>query len=257
MFFTRLPLWKIYCPEQEAFKHVVEFWPLVGWITGGTMALAFALGIQFLTLPIVAVLVIVARILMTGALHEDGLADYCDGMGGGKDKERILQIMKDSHIGTYGVIGLIAYFAIMYFGMREMTVQFLSESLQSTACKNPILMVCAFLITIDVWAKACASMLVMQLPYARTEQDAKNKLTYSPIAWGWQLTRAIIACLPVAGLWWWIGILPHPAIFLTPIVAECLLAWQMKRSINGYTGDCCGATVLICELTMLITWLAA
>ena len=67
--------------------------------------------LSFVLPPLAAVAIALSgRLLLTGALHEDGLADFCDGFGGGYTKERILAIMKDSHIGTYGVIGLIIYF---------------------------------------------------------------------------------------------------------------------------------------------------
>ena len=91
----------------ECFRHVVNYWPFAGWITGGTMALTFALAVQILSVPYAILLAIIARLILTGALHEDGLADFIDGMGGGTTRERVLEIMKDSHIGTYGVIGLI------------------------------------------------------------------------------------------------------------------------------------------------------
>ena len=64
--------------------------------------------------PLAVLAAIVVRLLMTGALHEDGLADFCDGFGGGgSDRQRILDIMKDSHIGTYGVLGLVLYLLLL------------------------------------------------------------------------------------------------------------------------------------------------
>ena len=101
MFFTRLPLWRLHQPPRESFRAVVEYWPLAGWVTGGLMALTLYASSHFLPYSIAVLLAIVVRLLLTGALHEDGLADFCDGFGGGTDRQRILDIMKDSRIGTY------------------------------------------------------------------------------------------------------------------------------------------------------------
>ena len=108
IFFTRLPFWRLYQPPKESYRAVVEYWPLTGWLTGGLMAVTLWVGSLYLPYILAVLMAIIVRLLVTGALHEDGLADFCDGFGGGgSDRERILAIMKDSHIGTYGVLGLI------------------------------------------------------------------------------------------------------------------------------------------------------
>jgi len=236
MFFTRLPWWRIHQPQAEHFRHVVEYWPLVGWLTGGLTILTFRLSATYIPVfGISALLVIAVRLLLTGALHEDGLADFCDGMGGGNGKERILSIMKDSHIGTYGVIGLTVYFLFLYSALPLLT---------------PLI-----LLTADVWGKSVASLLILELPYARTQSEAKNQTVYLRYSWPWHLLRIVVAMLPVGLLWWVVGEVPHPLIFVVPLVVELLLAWWMKRSIGGYTGDCCGATFLLCEASAFLTFL--
>ena len=114
IFFTRLPFWRIREVPAECFKHVVPYWPLSGWLTGGIMAGVLWLSAQILPFSVAVLLALAARLLITGALHEDGLADFFDGFGGGTNRERILSIMKDSHIGSYGVIGLIFYFLLLW-----------------------------------------------------------------------------------------------------------------------------------------------
>ena len=112
-FFTRMPFWRIREIPAEAFKRVVPLWPLVGWLTGFVTAAVLWLCSNVMSLTLAWIAALVARLLLTGCLHEDGLADFIDGFGGGNTRERTLAIMKDSHIGTYGVIGLIVYFALM------------------------------------------------------------------------------------------------------------------------------------------------
>ena len=113
IFFTRLPLWRWVTVDSSYYSRVVELWPAVGWLTGCvTAGSLYAASMIFP--PLAAVIIAFAvRVLLTGAMHEDGLADFFDGFGGGTSRERILAIMKDSHIGTYGVLGLILYFLLL------------------------------------------------------------------------------------------------------------------------------------------------
>ena len=101
IFFARLPFWEIREVRPECFKHVVPYWPLTGWLTGGIMAGTLWLNGQILPVSLAWLIAIIARLLVTGCLHEDGLADFLDGFGGGTTRERTLAIMKDSHIGSY------------------------------------------------------------------------------------------------------------------------------------------------------------
>ena len=114
------------------------------------------------------IIALIARLLLTGALHEDGLADFIDGFGGGRNRERTLAIMKDSHIGTYGVIGLIIYYALML-------------QLPHTL---PLETLCAVVFVGDCLSKCCAAQLINMLPYARSEETAKNKTVYSRMTVG-------------------------------------------------------------------------
>ena len=235
MFFTRLPFWRIKQVDAEHFKHVVPYWPLAGWLTGGIMVGVLWLTSQVMPLSMAWLLAIVSRLLVTGCLHEDGLADFCDGMGGGVTRERILLIMKDSHIGTYGVIGLIIYFLLLT---------------QMSAL--PLSLLCAIVFTGDVWCKFVSSHIINILPYARKEEEAKNKTIYQRMTALEAFVGAIIGCLP------FVLFLPKyywPAL-LAPVVVFILLVWLMKRRIQGYTGDCCGALFLISELVFLLVCLS-
>lgn len=234
IFFTRLPFWRIKQVDAEHFKHVVPLWPLAGWLTGGIMVGVLWLAAQVLPLSTAWLIAIIARLLITGCLHEDGLADFCDGMGGGVTRERILAIMKDSHIGTYGVIGLIIYFLLLT---------------QMSAL--PLELLCAVTFVGDVWSKFVSSHIINILPYARKEEEAKNKTIYQRMSALEAFVGALLATLPAAFFlpkaYWW--------ALLAPVVVFIVLTWLMKRRIQGYTGDCCGALFLISELTYLITCL--
>ena len=242
-FFTRLPWWRLKSVPKEAFEHVVDYWPFVGWLTGGVMAGVFYLSVLLGMMPLVAVLLaIVARLLLTGALHEDGLADFCDGFGGGTTRERTLTIMKDSHIGTYGVIGLVFYFALLWV----------------TIATNGDLFTTYYplFILFDVTAKSAASLITGQLPYARTAESAKNGVVYVGRSWqGWVLHALRCACAIALPLAWcvWLGLGRVVYLLPVPFVVELLLMLWMRRRLGGYTGDCCGALFLLCELSLYLS----
>ncbi len=231
VFFTRLPFWRIGDVPAECYKHVVDYWTLVGWLTGGIMALSY-LGASFLLpLPCAAVVALLVRLLVTGALHEDGFADFVDGFGGGTSRQRILGIMKDSHIGTYGVIGLVMYYLLMVTLVNTM----------------PLMLGVAALFAGDVWSKFCASHIVNFLPYARKAEEAKNKTVYVKIPVNRWILSLIIGIIPLF-------LLPVPYVFaaIAPIVTTFCVIAVMKRKIQGYTGDCCGATFIIGELAFIL-----
>ena len=232
--FTRLPIWKWVNVPKECYDKAVVYWPLVGWLTGGLCALIIVLCPVYWDINIVVTVALVARVLLTGALHEDGLADFCDGFGGGVTKEKVLAIMKDSHIGTYGVIGLILYFLL---------------AVQSLAAL-PAWVAAPAIFACDPFSKLCAGQLTNLLPYARPE-GAKNKISYSRMNAGEIALQVLFGLTPMALLIFKCGYMIGLAA-LAPIIACVLLMILMHRRIGGYTGDCCGATFLICELSMLL-----
>ena len=231
IFFTRLPFWRLRDVPSECFKHVVPYWPLVGWLTGGLMATSLWLCAQVMPLAAAWIVALTVRLFVTGCLHEDGLADFFDGFGGGTTRERTLAIMKDSHIGTYGVIGLIIYFLLM---------------MQMSCLSLPLL--CTLLVCGDCWAKCCASQVINALPYARKEEESKAKVVYNRMSHREFVINLASGLLP-ACLW-----LPHRLWWacLSSLLVLLLLLHIMKRRLQGYTGDCCGATFLLCELTFYL-----
>ena len=182
MFFTRLPLWRVHQPAQGSYASVVEWWPLTGWLTGAVMGGVLYFGSLVLPYPIAALLAIAARLLLTGALHEDGLADFVDGFGGGgSDRQRILDIMKDSHIGTYGVLSLVIYMALLFTLLLSMPPFFAALTVMAA----------------DPYAKMLSGQVVMMLPYARTEATSKAHVVYRRMNNQAGILLAIQGLLPI------------------------------------------------------------
>lgn len=235
IFFTRLPFWRLYQPPKEAYATVVEHWPLTGWLTGGIMAATLFGACHILPYPVAVIIAIIVRLFLTGALHEDGLADFFDGFGGGTDRQRILTIMKDSHIGTYGVLALIFYFLLLWgilVSLPPMTAVFA-------------------ILAADPLAKMFSAQIVNFMPYARREEEAKNKTVYRSISSLSTFSLALQGLLPSLPLIlftntvWWLAV-------LAPILTVTFLFVLIWRQLHGYTGDCCGAVCLLSELSFYL-----
>lgn len=238
IFFTRLPFWRLHQPVKEAYQTVVEHWPLVGWLTGASMAAVLYCCSIILPYEIAILLAILTRLLITGALHEDGLADFIDGFGGGgNNRQRILDIMKDSHIGTYGVITLILYFLLLFFALHSM---------------NP-LDAALTIVAADPFAKMLSAQLIQMMPYARTEETAKSHIVYRQFNMTAGISLAVQGLLPM-GLFIYImyARVNWQLLFFIPAFVMYLLYMLIWRRLRGYTGDCCGAMFLITELATLL-----
>ena len=255
IFFTRLPWWRLKTVPKEAFEHVVDYWPFVGWLTGGVMACVYGAACLLGCTPMVAALLAIAsRLLLTGALHEDGLADFCDGFGGGRTRARTLEIMKDSHIGTYGVLGLVVYVGLLWSGMVRNEDLMMNKALFDSRLSFFVFH-CALFILFDVTGKCAASLITGQLPYARSSEAAKNQVVYvgrSLRGWLLHAFRCVLALAPPLALCCYLG-LPQ-VVYLLPaaFIVELLLMTWMRRRLGGYTGDCCGALFLLCELVLYL-----
>lgn len=237
IFFTRLPFWRLHQPPKACYETVVEHWPLVGWLTGGVMAATLYGASMVLPYQVAVLVAIVMRLLLTGALHEDGLADFLDGFGGGgNNRQRILDIMKDSHIGTYGVIGLVLYLLLLFFCLSSMSPE----------------MAALAILAADPYAKMLTAQLVSMMPYARREEEAKAKVIYRKITLVSGVSLAVQGLLPIGLFVWYMGIAWETLIFIPALVMYFLylLIW---RRLHGYTGDCCGAVCLMVELSVYLT----
>ena len=237
-FFTRLPFYKIklFNVHSKHYKQAINYWPMVGWLTGGVMALCLW-GASFIFPPGLAVLIALAsRLLLTGALHEDGLSDFFDGLGGGTTRQRVLEIMKDSHIGVYGVIALIIY----------------CISLQQTLLSFPLTLAPLIVLAGDPLAKFIASHINKVLVYARTEQTSKAKVVYDKTTPLTYMVSFLFGILPFGVLVYTLGLSFIFAI-IAPIAVFVLIYYLLNKRIQGYTGDCCGATFLLCELSFYLS----
>ena len=225
-FFTWLPIPGPLGRSDESLEQAMRYFPAVGLIVGLLSGLTFAVTTFFWPKTLAVLAAMVAAILLTGALHEDGWCDMVDGFGGGLDKESILSIMRDSRIGG--------------FGMLAMTILLLARFL--ALVKIDILLVPIALIAGHAVSRLCSLFVFSLLDYARTEGKARpfnNELGPSglPLA-------SFTALLPV--------LLLPPAQFIPALVLTGLATFYLlrlfKRRIGGYTGDCLGAVQQLAEV---------
>ena len=238
VFYTRLPIFRQKNIPDVYFKNIIYYWSMVGWLTASVMAATLYLSSFLLPASIAVVLAIISRLLLTGGLHEDGLADFFDGFGGGISKDRILAIMKDSHVGCYAVLGLICYFLLFY----QVLVAF------------PIHLSCLAILVADPFCKGLAAMITTRLNYARTAETSKVKVVYETLNKKYLLQTAFFALLPLLIILGWLSV-TYYLIMLLPILLFFVLTAFMKSKIDGYTGDCVGALFLLLELSCYLSLL--
>ncbi len=239
IFFTRLPFWRIYQPPKDSYKAVVEYWPIVGWLTGGLMAATLYFGSMVMPYNMAIICAILIRVLVTGALHEDGLTDFIDGFGGGgTERQRILDIMKDSRIGTYGVLGIIFYELLLFFAISSL----------------PPKLAAITIFAADPYAKMIAGQIIQMMPYARTEEQSKAKNIYRRMNIHAGISLAVQGLLPL-GLFFYVtrGIVEWNMVVFIPCVVMYFLYLLIWKRLHGYTGDCCGALFLLIELSVYLT----
>jgi len=243
-FLTRLPVPRWVGFEPAWLQQSVRHFPLVGLLVGAVGAAVMGAAHWLWPDSIAAGLSMAATVLLTGAFHEDGFADTCDGLGGAVDRARALAIMKDSRIGSYGSVGLI-----LMLGLKAAA---LAEWLHASAGH-------ALLLTL--WthmASRLAPLWIMQaLPYAGDAEHAKAKPLATGIGRGGMFFALVCVLFGAAGVVWIAPDLAWPlagAALAAALLCRVMQAW-LDRRLGGFTGDTLGATQQLAELTLLLVTL--
>jgi adenosylcobinamide-GDP ribazoletransferase len=227
-FLTRIPMPSI-TYEADSLSRATKFFPLVGLVIGSGAVLLQKLLLIRLNRPLAALIVLLYLVLITGCLHEDGLADTADGFGGGRTKDQILAILKDSRIGSYGATALALSLLARYLLLSSL----------------PLKQFAAYAISSQVLCRWSSLPLSYFLPPAR-EQDGQGarvaKLTsLASLIFGSTFSLAVVA---FALRWSAVA----PALIAILIVA--LSGRVYARRIGGVTGDCFGATNQLTEIAV-------
>ena len=235
-FFTRLPVPAWVGHSQDQLDHAARYFPLVGVLVGAISALVTVAAAWALPVSLAVVLGMAASVLLTGAFHEDGFADVCDGFGGGWDKAQVLTIMKDSRVGSYAVVGVSLLLLAKWNALIEIDAAFDWPAL-------PLALVAA-----HAASRLASVSLIFALDYVREDATTRAK----PLAT--RMTRHELAIAAVCGLAPCL-LLPLAEV-LTALalmgITTWLLARYFVRRIGGYTGDCLGATQQLAELAFYL-----
>lgn len=237
MLLTRLPVGRWCTYSADAIAASVAYFPAVGAVVGAAGALV--LGAAAATLPpkVAILLSMAATVLLTGAYHEDGLADAADGIFGGQNPARRLEIMKDSRLGSFGALAL-------WFGLTAKFV--LLESILSRGL--PFAMLATFLA--HALARASAVALLHLQPHVGLDASRSQ-----PFCRPLPRTQLLSALLPPALLALFFFSTAGVPIISANALLVFLAAAFFQRRIGGITGDCLGATVQFSEITTLLVLL--
>jgi adenosylcobinamide-GDP ribazoletransferase len=244
-FFTRIPVtgslarWVGF--EPSWISRATRFFPLVGLLVAVCMSLFFWLALQITVHGVALALTLAFGILLTGAFHEDGFADFCDGFGGGQNPEKIVEIMRDSRVGAYGAIAVAILMLIKYAGLWG----------------KPLLSVVVALCFAHVVSRAAAVIIMTVLPYVESTLGNKTNDQIKPVAqdlqWADQL-MPLSTVLVVSFICGHYG-LTLRQLLLSLVMVGVAVLWMystLKRRLGGYTGDTLGATQQVCEVSCLV-----
>lgn len=237
MLLTRLPAGHLRDPAPTIGQSAWAF-PVLGVVVGGLSA-AVLLILLWLQVPALMAsgLALATGILVTGGLHEDGLADVADGFGGGHDRARKLEIMRDSRIGSYGTLALIVSLGLRWQGLGAVAQQ------------GPVLAAIA-LVALAISSRAGLPTALVFMPVARP--DGLGKLASGATARS-AMFSACIGLLALLALGPWTGL----GVFVAQCAVQSLFAGLALRQIGGQTGDVLGAMQQLAELTGWIVLTAA
>lgn len=246
-FFTRIPItgklaeWVGFSPEM--LRKSAAHFAGVGWVVGGVAALVY---VSFQALlpgayaPLIAAcLSTIATVLLTGGFHEDGLSDLADGLGGAYDRDRALEIMKDSRVGAFGAMALVLALVTK--------IAMLAALSELTGWQIVMLILASHVVS-----RALPMALLALLPHVGDAAGSKSK----------PLADSITPGALLSNFFWCFALMPFVFIaqcateFIAGIglafLAWCVMWWRLRVRLQGFTGDALGATQQVCELSFLL-----
>ncbi|MGO5067274.1 adenosylcobinamide-GDP ribazoletransferase [Clostridium sp. LCP25S3_F8] len=234
-FFTRIPVNKNLQCQKENFRRGAFFLPVVAFIIGGMEFLIYLGFKNFLPVNVIIVLLILFTAMVTGGIHMDGLADTCDGFFSLRDKERIIEIMKDSRMGAFGTIAMIINLLLKY------------QLLYSLVLKD-----CSIAIILAP-VIGRISILFLCLSKRTAKKNGSGNIYIG------NMSKPIIFLITVIALainTYFLGLKITIISFIAVLIITYLFYLLCLNKINGLTGDTLGACNEIGEITFLLALLA-
>ena len=237
MFFTRVPVYSGAAQDKQSLNQALKYFPLIGWLVGGFCAVVFYLGLQIWPAAVAIIISMLAGILITGAMHEDGLADCCDAFGGGWDQQQVLAIMKDPRIGAYGAIGLILVLlckAIVLIELASVSVGLTIATLMITHSASRFLVL----------------PIIFKLDYVQALSQSKSRpMVEKRLGLPMLLYGAGFVIIPL----WIFDDMSITLAVLIGAISAAAMGYYFYRRIGGYSGDCLGAIQQISEIVIYLS----
>lgn len=255
MFYTRIPCPKNIDHHPDYLNKASRYFPLIGWIVGGISFVVFYLSSIVFSIEIAVLLSMISSILVTGAFHEDGFADVCDGFGGGWTKEKILLIMKDSAIGAYGAIGVLLLLVVKFQALADLSqIVIIENNYLLSNHYDSLLTIFLLFISAHALSRLAAISIVFTHEYSREDATSKSKPIAKNYTWKEVFGAFFFGLVPllVLSFFQWQLLLVLLPVFLT----RFFLARYFQKWIDGYTGDCLGATQQVCEIVFYLSIIA-
>lgn len=226
-FLTRIRIVKQDVWTDKDFGHSVAYFPIVGMVIGAILMLIYGFLSPLATPFLLATLLVIAEFLLTGGLHADGLMDTCDGYFSGRDRERCLAIMKDSRVGSNGVVAFV-FLVLLKIALFSSLMDFQYMAL----------------LAMPVLGRWAMSLSVIRFPYARRVGIGKAFADFAP-SYALSMT-SITALLPALYFGW---------LYLVPAAVSLMWCFwanrQIVKKLGGVTGDTYGAVTETTELWVL------
>ena len=235
-FFTRLPVPAWVGHSTEGLNASARYFSAIGLIIGCLGALTFLLALKIWPVPVALLLSMGSTIYLTGAFHEDGLADSADGLGGGWEKADVLRIMKDSCTGSYGVVTLSMVLLGKFTALSQLPVTWI-----------PLALIAGHSLS-----RFCSTVLIACLDYVREDLLSKAKPLATQLSAKSLLLAASFALLGLGICKISINVPPLLCGVALAALAAFWLARKMKKRLGGYTGDLLGAIQQISELAFYL-----
>lgn len=234
-FLTRIPV-RPATSTPEAIGQSTSVFPVIGALVGAAEVLVLWTCRRAMPPTLTATVIVLTGILLTGALHLDGLADMADGFGGGRTRNDVLRIMRDHQIGTYGAIALIMTLLLQ--------ISAIASLIERDAAAR-------FLVVAPMASRWAMVLLGRRLPYARRDAGLGRALTdHVSNREVWESTALVLAITAVVVHWSGIVSL---ALTLAMTTGVGFVSW---RRIGGVTGDTLGASAVLCETMILVAAVA-
>lgn len=249
MFFTRVPCGRWYRYDARHEARACVFLPAVGWLVGAVAAGVYLLAAQWLPANVAVVLAMCATAIVTGAMHEDGFADFLDGMGTGGTAQRRLEVMSDPRLGVFGAVGL---FLVLLLKYATLSALFDGSILGAPAYAA---LVVAVFIGAHASSRLAAVAILAAYDHARPQGGRKTASVARRMSGSDLALASIFGLVPVIGLAL-IGGAPLLAAALSAPAAMVVLGRMFLSRLGGYTGDCLGAVQQVAEVLFYLAVLA-